>query len=42
MAELPELLILAEQMDKELELRQFQGGELRQEKSLNLPVEEFL
>ncbi len=42
MAELPELLILAEQMDKELESRQFQGGELHQEKSLNLPAEEFL
>ena len=42
MAELPELIILAEQMDKELPSKEFQQGELRQEKSLNLTAEEFI
>ena len=42
MAELPELIILAGQMDKELPSKEFQQGELRQEKSLNLTAEEFI
>ena len=42
MAELPELVILARQMDEKLQSKEFQKGELRQEKSLNLPVDEFL
>lgn len=42
MAELPELLILSKQMDEQLQLKEFAGGELRQEKSLNLSPGEFL
>ena len=42
MAELPELVILARQMDQELKSREFQEGELRQEKSLNLPADQFI
>jgi len=42
MAELPELIILAGQMDRELQSKEFHKGELRQEKSLNLPVDEFI
>lgn len=42
MAELPEIVILTEQMDQELQSKEFQAGELRQEKSLNLPVDEFI
>lgn len=42
MAELPEIMILARQMDKQLQSKEFQKGELRQEKSLNLPIDEFL
>ncbi|AUB57508.1 MAG: formamidopyrimidine-DNA glycosylase [Methanobacterium sp.] len=42
MAELPEIMILTSQMDEQLQAKEFQEGELRQEKSLNLPVDEFL
>jgi formamidopyrimidine-DNA glycosylase len=42
MAELPELVILAGQMGEELQSKEFKKGELRQEKSLNLPANEFL
>jgi len=42
MAELPELIILAGQMDGELQSKEFHKGELRQEKSLNLQVDEFI
>jgi formamidopyrimidine-DNA glycosylase len=42
MAELPELIILSGQMDKELQSKEFDKSEFRQEKSLNLPVEEFI
>jgi len=42
MAELPELTILAGQMDRELQSQEFQQCEFRQEKSLNLSVEEFI
>jgi len=42
MAELPEIMILAGQMGEELQSKEFQKGELRQEKSLNLPADEFL
>jgi formamidopyrimidine-DNA glycosylase len=42
MAELPELIILAGQMDKELSSKEFQQGELRQERSLNLTADEFI
>ena len=42
MAELPELVILTRQMDQELKSKEFQAGELRQEKSINLPADEFI
>jgi len=42
MAELPELLILSQQMDYQLQLKEFAGGDLRQEKSLNLSPGDFL
>jgi formamidopyrimidine-DNA glycosylase len=42
MAELPELLILARQMDQELEGREFDSAELLQEKCLNLNPDDFI
>lgn len=42
MAELPELLVLAEQMDAELRLKAFAEVEVVQEKCLNLPVDQFV
>lgn len=42
MAELPELMILARQMNQELNGKEFDSGELLQEKSLNLAPDEFI
>lgn len=42
MAELPEIIILVKQMDQELKSKEFLAGELRQEKSINLPSDEFI
>lgn len=42
MAELPEIMLLTSQMNEELQSKEFHKGELRQEKSLNLSVNEFL
>ncbi len=41
MAELPELMVLAEQMDAELRHKSFAEVEVVQEKCLNLPVSQF-
>jgi len=42
MAELPELVILARQMNHELQGKQFNSAELLQEKSLNIPPDDFV
>ncbi len=42
MAELPEILILTRQMDHELKSKEFDSAVLLQEKSLNIPVVDFI
>jgi len=41
MAELPEIIILTQQMDKELKSKKFDSAEILQEKVLNISVSEF-